>query len=315
MYRFALVVLSILCIAWLPKANAAFPDGPIKLIVPFAAGDVLDGTARALAERMSDALKQPVIVENRPGAGGYIAGGAVSKAPADGYTLLFGTVAMMAITPRLRKAPYSPEDFEPVAKVAYVLPVFSINEKVPVKTWGEFVTYAKDRPGQLTYGTPGEGTWQHIATEYLLSRVGVTMTAVPYRGMAPAVTDFLGGRVTAVIDPTAFAHLQAGKGRGLLAMGNSRFEGLPDAPSAKELGIDFGLESWFGVFAPRGLPPDVAKRLEQAIASAVESQLFKSKLPVGINADYLNVAQFRRLLSSDTERYAKILEILKIKLE
>jgi len=314
MRRFALT-LSILGIACLPNTSAAFPDRPLKLIVPFAAGDVLDGAARVLAERMADALKQPVVVDNRPGAGGYIAGGVVSKAPADGYTLMFGTVAMMAITPRLRKAPYNPEDFEPIAKAAYVLPVFSVNETVPVKSWREFVAYAKDRPGQLTYGTPGDGTWQHIATEYLLSRVEVKMTPVPYRGMAPAVADFLAGRVTAVIDPTAFVHLQAGKGRGLLAMGNSRFGGLPDAPSAKELGIDFGLESWFGVFAPRGLPPDVAKRLEGVIASAVESQEFESKLPVGIKADYLNAAQFRRLISSDMEQYGKLLEILKIKLE
>jgi len=314
MKRLNLVFL-ILCIAWLPQANAAFPDRPLKLIVPFAAGDVLDGAARVLAERMSDVLKQPVVVENRPGAGGYIAGAAVSKAPADGYTLMFGTVAMMAITPRLRKAPYDPEDFEPIAKFAFVLPVFSVNETVPVKSWQEFVAYAKNRPEQLTYGTPGDGTWQHIATEYLLSRVGAKMTPVPYRGMAPAVADFLAGRVTAVIDPTAFVHLQAGKGRGLLAMGNSRFGGLPDTPSAKELGIDFGLESWFGIFAPRGLPPDVAKRLEGAVALAVASQELQSKLPVGVKADYLNAAQFRRLISSDMEQYARLLETMKIKLE
>ena len=306
---FAALVLSALA-ATAGAQNA----GPLRLIVPFPPGDALDATARAMAEIAAADLKRTIVVENRPGASGFIAAEAVSRS-GDGATFLLGTTAMMSVTPFLKKAPYAPSDFTPVARIATITPVVTVSSEFPAKTWAEFVSLVKANPGKYSYASPGEGTMIHMSMEVLQKAAGVRLLHVPYRGMAPALQDFLGGRIDVYTEPAVIAHIKAGKARGLAVMNPIRLRELPDVPTLKELGVAFDREAWLGVFAPRDVPADLVERMGQALAKAAGSAELQQRMPPGAQVTHMAAGPFGQLILSEQTDYKKLISDLNLKLD
>ena len=251
-------------------ALAAYPDKPLRLIVPFPAGGGADILARALGQRLGTELKQEVVVDNRGGAGGTIAAEAVARATPDGYTLLFGTVGTQAINvsmyPSLR---YDPQrDFAPIALTHSLPRVLMVGPALQARTVAELVAAAKAKPGVLTYGSAGNGSTGHLSGALFESMAGVKMVHVPYKGSAPLLTDLLSGRIDLTFDsyPAYEAHIKAGKLHALAATSLKRMGALPQLPTLAESGLPgYEVANWVGVFAPAGTPADVVAMLNSAI--------------------------------------------------
>ena len=297
-------------------AHAEYPDKIIRLIVPFPAGAGLDTSARVFAELLRPALGQQVIVENRPGAAGDIAADAVAKSSADGYTLLYGTTAMITITPYLRKTPYDPAvDLVPVSRVATLDTVVAVNKDFPASTWAEFVDIAKRNPGKYTYASSGDGTFLHLAGEHLQAVTGMKLLHVPYKGMAQAITDFLSGQINVVLEPAVIQHVRAGRGKALAVFSDIRLPELPGVPTIKELGVPFELKAWFGIFAPRGTPREVVGKLVGAIAQISERPEFRDKLPTAVFSAYMPPEIFAKSIDDERAVYRGIIKRLNLRLE
>ena len=278
--RFLLIGLA-LCFATSAQAQG-YPDRPIRVIAPFPAGGLADVLARAVGDEMSKSLGQPVIVENRAGAGGNTGADAVAKAAPDGYTLLMSSAGILTANQFLyAKMPFDAETaFVPVSNVASMSMLVVVNPKVEAKTLKEFVAIAKAQPGKINFGSPGIGTTGHLGLAMLMHAAGVKITHVPYRGAAPAVTDLLAGQIDGVVDnpPTVIAHIQSGKLRPLAVAARERMALLPDVPTAAEQGVaNYEASSWFGVAAPAGTPPAIVARLHQAIAAAVRTPAMQER--------------------------------------
>ena len=278
--RFLLIGLA-LCFATSAQAQG-YPDRPIRLIAPFPAGGLADVLARAVGDEMSKSLGQPVIVENRAGAGGNTGADAVAKSAPDGYTLLMSSAGILTANQFLyAKMPFDAETaFVPVSNVASMSMLVVVNPKVEAKTLKEFVALAKAQPGKINFGSPGIGTTGHLGLAMLMHAAGVKITHVPYRGAAPAVTDLLAGQIDGVVDnpPTVIAHIQSGKLRPLAVAARERMALLPDVPTAAEQGVaNYEASSWFGVAAPAGTPPAIVARLHQAIAAAVRTPAMQER--------------------------------------
>jgi len=278
--RFLLIGLA-LCFATSAQAQG-YPDRPIRVIAPFPAGGLADVLARAVGDEMSKSLGQPVIVENRAGAGGNTGADAVAKAAPDGYTLLMSSAGILTANQFLyAKMPFDAETaFVPVSNVASMSMLVVVNPKVEAKTLKEFVAIAKAQPGKINFGSPGIGTTGHLGLAMLMHAAGVKITHVPYRGAAPAVTDLLAGQIDGVVDnpPTVIAHIQSGKLRPLAVAARERMALLPDVPTAAEQGVaNYNASSWFGVAAPAGTPPAIVARLHQAIAAAVRTTVMQER--------------------------------------
>jgi len=270
-----------LCFATSARAQG-YPDRPIRLIAPFPAGGLADVLARAVGDEMSKSLGQPVIVENRAGAGGNTGADAVAKSAPDGYTLLMSSAGILTANQFLyAKMPFDAETaFVPVSNVASMSMLVVVNPKVEAKTLKEFVALAKAQPGKINFGSPGIGTTGHLGLAMLMHAAGVKITHVPYRGAAPAVTDLLAGQIDGVVDnpPTVIAHIQSGKLRPLAVAARERMALLPDVPTAAEQGVaNYEASSWFGVAAPAGTPPAIVARLHQAIAAAVRTPAMQER--------------------------------------
>ncbi|MBK1616513.1 LacI family transcriptional regulator [Rubrivivax gelatinosus] len=261
----------------------AYPNHPLRLVVPFPPGGPTDIVARPLARQLGDALGQSVVVDNRGGAGGSLAADYVAKAPADGYTLLVATVGTHAINPSLyRRLPYDPvQDFTPVgllanAPVAIVVPAAS-----PVHTLAELVAQAKATPEKFAYGSAGNGTPGHLSGALFESVAGLKLTHVPYKGSAPALTDLLGGQIPLMFDPvqSVLPHIAAGKLRALAVTSRQRIAVLPGVPTVAESGYPgFETTAWWAVYAPARLPADVAARLAQEVERIARSAEFAQAL-------------------------------------
>ncbi|MCC6531207.1 MAG: tripartite tricarboxylate transporter substrate binding protein [Burkholderiales bacterium] len=264
-------------------AQPAFPTKPIRLVIGFAPGGGTDVLARALGQQLGETFGQAVTIDNRVGAGGIIATDLVAKAPADGYTLLVGSAAAFAINPNLMaKLPYHPvKDFAPVGLFATISYAIVVHPSLPVRSVKELITLAKSKPGQLNYGSAGNGSSTHLAIEQLLAQAGIKMTHVPYKGNTPAMTALLSGEVTMVFDPvlTSLPQVKAGRIRAIAVSTAKRSALLPDVPSVAEAGVP-GYESgnWFGIFAPAGTPRAVVDRLNGAINKAMASGEMRSRL-------------------------------------
>ena len=259
-----------------------YPNRPIKLIAPFPAGGLADVLARAVGDEISKTLGQPVIVENRAGAGGNIGAEAVAKSPADGYTLLMTSAGILTANQFLyAKMPFDPEkDFVPVSNVASMPMLVVVNPKVEAKTLGEFVKLAKENPGKLNFGSPGVGTTGHLGLALFMHAAGIKLTHVPYKGAAPAVTDLLAGQIDGVVDnpPTVLPHIEAGKLRPLAVAAKTRMPQLPNLPTAAEAGVpNFYASSWFGVVAPAGTPPAIVARLQKEIAAGLKQPVLMER--------------------------------------
>ena len=251
-----------------------YPDRPIRLIAPFPAGGLADVLARAVGDEMSKSLGQPVIVENRAGAGGNVGADAVAKAAPDGYTLLMSSAGILTANQFLySKMPFDPEkDFIPVSIVADMPMMVVVNPKVEAKTLRELVAMARANPGKLNFGSPGIGTTGHLGLALMLHAAKVQITHVPYRGAAPAITDLVGGQIDGVVDnpPTVLPHINEGRLRALAVTAKQRLALLPDLPTTAEAGVaNYEASSWFGIAVPAGTPPAVVARLHKEIVAAL----------------------------------------------
>ena len=264
-------------------AQAQYPDKPVRLIVPFPAGGPTDIVARPLAQLLGEAWKQPVVVENRGGAGGSIGAEQVAKAPPDGYTLFMATVGTHAINQTLyRKLPYDPvRDFTPIALVASAPVALVVNAAVPTRSVKELIEQARAKPGEIAFGSAGNGTPGHLTGVMFSTAANVKLQHVPYKGSAPAITDLLGNQIPMMFDPlqSVIQHVRSGKLRALAISGRSRSPAAPDVPTLHEAGVkDFETTAWWAVFAPAGIPAEVAAKLREDIQRIAASEAYRQKL-------------------------------------
>jgi len=299
----------------------SWPSRPVKWISPFAPGGGADITSRAIAARLSVGLGQQVIVDNRGGAGGMIGVDMAAKSPADGYTLVMGTIGPIAINPSLyRKMPYDPiRDLTPVSQAANALNVLVVHPSLPTANVREFLALAKARPGQLNYGSSGSGATDHLAGELFNALTGAKMVHVPYKGGAPAMLDLVSGNVQVVFSTvsTAIAAIQANRVRALAMTGNQRFELMPELPTMSEAGMrGFEVNNWYGIFVPAGTPKDVVVRLNAEIVKALATADVKKRLlDAGIVARSSTPEAFAAYVNAETAKWAKVIKDAKITVE
>jgi tripartite-type tricarboxylate transporter receptor subunit TctC len=315
MKRLSTVVMLVVSALWALGASAQmYPNRPIKLIVADSAGGAPDQLGRLITEKLSNNVNQPVVVDNRPGAGGNIGSELVAKAAPDGYTLEMGTVGTHAINSSLyAKMPYDHvKDFAPAILVASVPNVLVVNPGVPVNSVQELIAYAKANPGKLNFASSGAGTSIHLSGELFKVMTGVQMTHVPYKGSAPALQDLLGGQVQLMFDnlPPSLPQIKAGKLRALAVTSSSRAPALPDVPTIAESGLPgFEASSWFGVLAPAGTPPAIIAKLNAEIAKWLATPEAKEKLAaVGANAAGGTPQDFARHIQMETAKWAKVVK-------
>ena len=268
------VATVLLCLAALARAQP-YPAKPIHFIVPFPPGGGNDTVARAIAQQLGPDLGQPVVVDNRPGAGGSVGAELAAKSPPDGYTLFLAGVGSHAVNPNLHaRLAYDPvRDFTPITLVATAPSVLVVNPAVPARTVAEFTAYARANPGKLNYASNGNGSAAQLAAAMYESMANVRMVHVPYKGIAPALTDLLSGEVQLMFGTVValVPHIQAGKLRALAVTSRKRSALLPDVPSLAESGLpDYEAGSWYGVMAPAGTPREIVERLHGAIARALK---------------------------------------------
>ena len=299
----------------------AWPARPVKLMVPFAAGGTTDLLARIVAAKISEEYGQQFVVENKAGAGGNIAADFVAKAEPDGYTFVVGTPGTHAIDQFVFKNMTYDQarDIAPVIIIARVPNLFSVTNSLPVKSVAEFIAYAKAKPGELFYGTPGLGSTAHVATELFKSMTGVEMTHVPYKGSAPALTDLIAGRVQLTIDnlPASQPFAEAGSIRPLAVSSARRWPGLPDLPTIAEAGVPgYEAASWFTIGAPARTPKEIIVRLNTSVDKFLKTEDGIAQLrklgaePAGGSPDDMG-----RYVMSETEKWGKVAKFAGIKPE
>ena len=291
-----------------------YPTKPIRLVVPFPPGGATDILARDVAQKLTEAWGQQVIVDNRPGAGGNIGSELVAKSAPDGYTLEMGTVGTHAINASLyAKMPYDHvKDFVPVILVAGVPNVLVVNPAVPANSVAELIAYAKANPGKLNFASSGNGTSIHLSGELFKFMAGVQMTHVPYKGSAPALQDLIGGQVQLMFDnlPPSLPQIKAGKLRALAVTSLARAPALPDVPTMAEAGLPgYEASSWFGVLAPAGTPPAIVTKLNAEIARWLATPEAKEKLSKqGANAAGGTPEDFAKHIAAETAKWAKVVK-------
>jgi len=299
MFRRSLLCAALLGVAAIAVHAQTFPTRPIKLVIAFPAGGPTDITMRQLADNASKILGQPIVVDNKPGAGGTLPAQALQTAPPDGYTI--GQIPLGVF-----RLPYTTKiNWDPVKDISYVINVtgyafgIAVPGDSPFKTWNDFVAYAKANPGKLTYGSTGNLTSPHLTTELIAQQLGIQLQHVPYKGSADLAQAVLGNHLMAIADSTGFAPLvESGKLRVLNTWGEKRLAKFPDAPTLKELGLDIVQNSPFGIGAPKGTPPEVVKKLHDAFKQAMEEPSYLAALgrydmlPIYMSsADYTKFAQ------------------------
>jgi tripartite-type tricarboxylate transporter receptor subunit TctC len=315
----ALVAFALL-FALTARSFAEYPDRPIHLLLPFPAGGAVDIVARVMAAQMAEDLGQPILIENKAGAGGIVATDAAAKSAHDGYTLLL-TTPNHTINAALQKSlPYDTEkDLVPISVIATVPEVLVSNPNAPFKTFQEFVAYAKQNPGKLNYASAGVGTLPHLTMELLLQRVGAKVTHIPYRGAAPAMTDLLADVVQLKLDTYATSHPQVAAGRlRMLGIASShRSKLMPDVPTIAEMGLP-GYEGnlWIGMMAPAGTPQAIIDRLAAAGAKAARAPKVVARLPRdGVEPVGGTPAEFGALIAREVPQWRDLAKAANIKLQ
>lgn len=266
-----------------PSAWAAYPDKPVRIIVPFPPGGPVDVVTRAVAERMGAELKQSVIIDNKAGAAGQIGSTAAAKSAADGYTLLMGSSSTHSLPSLLQqKLNYDPvASFAPVGMVGLAPTVLAVSTKLPVTDYKSFVDYAKRNPGKLSYASSGNGTLNHLVSEAFKMQSGVFLVHIPYRGTGQAMADLVAGQVDMMFDATVtvIPQAQGGRIRPLAIASRKRSSRLPDVPTLDELGLkDFDGSLWLGIFAPAGTPPEIVTTLNTALNAALKTPALRERL-------------------------------------
>ena len=297
-----------------------WPTKPITLIVPFPPGGTTDVLARALGDKLAASIGQPVIVENKPGAGATLGADYVAKSKADGYTLLVGAVHHTIATSVYKKLPYDfQKDFAPITTVALVPNVLVVNASTPVKNVAELVALAKAQTGKLTYGSNGNGTAQHLIGTQFQNLTATEIVHIPYKGSGPLATDLLGGQITMSFDTVTpvLQHIKGGKLRPLAVTTAKRSSALPDVPTLDEAGLKgFNIGTWFGILAPAATPKDIVARLNSEMVKVIQSPEFKKRMdeigaePVGNSA-----AEMAAQIRAETEKFAKLVKDGKVTID
>jgi tripartite-type tricarboxylate transporter receptor subunit TctC len=309
--------LAAMLLVCLPLAAAAqaddFPNKAIRIVVPFPPGGATDAAARLVAMKMSERWGQPVLVDNRAGAGGNVGSDIVAKAPPDGYTLVMGVTGSHAINTSLySKMPYDPvTDFVAISQVAVVPNVLVVHPSVPVHNLAELVALAKREPGKLNYASLGNGTAAHLGMEMLKSAAGVDITHVPYKGSAPAVSDLLAGQVQMMVDglPSALPHIKAGKLRAIALTSLHRAPSLPDLPTIAEKYPGFYADAWSGLFAPKGTPQAVVDKLSAEVQRILKLPEVREKLAaLGAEPVGSTQAEFAAHVKREIDKWAKVVK-------
>jgi tripartite-type tricarboxylate transporter receptor subunit TctC len=307
MTRFlALLAVSLFTCAALAQS---YPSRPVKIIVPFGPGGTADTLGRLVAQKLSDQLKDSFIIENKGGAGGVVGSEQVAKAPPDGYTLVVSGIASHVIAPLLPGGtPYDPlKDFTHIALFGGPPAVFAVNPSVPAKTLKEFVALAKQKPGALSYGSPGAGTQGQLVAELFKREAGIEVLHVPYKGAAAAVTDLMGGQITSVSTTltTASTQIKAGRARALALSSAQRLPDYPDIPTFAEQGYPNIIGTvWFSLSGPPGMPPEIVDRLNAEVRRALELSDVRTRLRTeGISPNRLDAKEFTAFVSDELHRW------------
>jgi tripartite-type tricarboxylate transporter receptor subunit TctC len=295
-------------------ASAAFPDKPLRMIVPFPAGGAADLMARGMALRLSEELGQQVVIDNRGGAGGSTAAEAAAKSTPDGYTLFFGTMGTHAINPALYpKLRYDPlKDFEAISLTHVTPRVLVVGPSVKARSIAELIALAKAKPGSLSYGSAGNGSSSHLSGALFESMAGVDMLHVPYKGSAPLLVDVLAGRIDMTFDSyTVYEdHIRSGKVHALGVTSKGRLKALPNVPTIDEAGLKgYDVSNWLGLFAPAGTPVPVLTTLHAALGRAMASPALRQQLSaLGIEPAFGSREEFTSLIRSELPKWAAIVK-------
>jgi len=292
-------------------AESAYPDRPVTVVVPFAAGGTTTALTRLMADRLSEELKQPFIVENRPGAGGNIAFDHVAKARPDGYTLLMGSMSLTTNPAIYSKVNYDPvNDYEPISLYGSVANILAVNAKLPIHNLAELIDYAKKHPGELTQGSSGNGSSSHFSGLMLRSQAGIDFVHVPYKGGALAMQDVLGGQISMLFDqiPAVIPHVRSGATRAIGVTTPKRSSGAPDIPTFAEQGLkDFDVTVWYGFVAPKGTPAPIIARLNAAMIKTLKDPEFIKRLnSMGVDPMPSTPEEYRAYIKSELAKWNKI---------
>jgi tripartite-type tricarboxylate transporter receptor subunit TctC len=305
-------VIAILLCAALPALAQSYPSKPVKLIVPFPPGGAVDYYARAVQPRLAENLGQPILIENRAGAGGMVGADAVAKSPPDGYTLLVGNIAALAMNVGIySKMTYDPvKDLTPILRTVAVNYVMAVHPSVPARSVAEFVAHARANPGKLSYGSAGSGSAPHLATELLKQRAGIDLLHVPFKGGGPMVTDLLGGQIEMVIADQAnlMPHVKAGRLRALAVGTLERSSVHPELPTIAEAGFPgFEARAWQGIVGPAGMAPDIVKRLNAAFIRAMAApEVHQRLLEGGLDPIVGTPEAFGEFIRAEIAKWSKV---------
>lgn len=301
-------------------AQAAYPERPIRLVVPFGAGGITDIVARQVGKGMGDALGQAVVIENRPGAGGVIAAQMAAAAPADGYTIFMGTVGTQVVNPLIyAKLGYDADKFAPVGMVSGSPYLLAVRAGVPAATFGEFVAYAKAHPAKLNFGSAGNASSPHLGLELLKLTAGLDIVHVPFKSGSEAVNAAIGGQVDVVMDasPVIMPHVASGKLKALAVASDSRLPSAPGVPASAEAGDKaLQISSWNAFFAPAGTPPDVLAALNAALQKTLASADLKGRLAAQGTQLYTGAPdEYQRFIDAEKAKWADIVKRADIRMD
>lgn len=301
-------------------AQGTYPDKVIRYIVPVAAGGGSDLVGRTVTERWARELGQSIIVDNQGGGGGVIASQNTARAVADGYTLMQGYVATHGTSPATRKVPYDPvKDFTPIGMIGATPNVLVIDPRLPVKDFKEFVAYVKAQQGKVSYGSAGAGSLTHLTMELMAQQSGIQMVHAPYRGVAPALTDVIGGQTQAAFPGLAAAlqHIRAGRVRALAITGAQRAPQAPDVPTLDELGLkNFDAVQWYGVVGPAGIPADIVRKLNSTLNKVLQAPDMRDKLGgEAVEPMPMQAQEFGAYMKNDLARWTALAKAQNISLD
>jgi len=306
---------------WWPQGASAqaWPSKPVRLVVPFPPGGLIDQMARLMAPRLSREIGQPVVIDNKPGAGGNVGAAEAARAPADGYTLLMASPPLTispAIYPTL---PYRPEQIAPIGVVGRVPNVLLVNPKSGIASVADLVARAKAAPGRLNYASNGNGTSLHLSAELLKVISGTFITHIPYRGAAAAVTGLMAGEVDAMFEnlPSVLGQIRGGSVRALAVTTRTRSKALPEVPTLAESGMpDFDVSAWYGLAAPAGVPADLMARLEKALeAVSRDAEIVTAMERSGASVGFVNTAGTAAFMTADAAKWRRVVDFAKIRVE
>lgn len=298
----------------------AWPAKPVRLVVPISVGGTTDLLARLVGKALQESTGQAFVVENKAGAAGAIGSAEVQRAAADGYTLLVATSSTHSIAPHVTKTlPYNVfDDFTPIALLADASNVLLASPSIPAKNVGELIALAKEKPGYLNYATSGIGSWGHLAFELFAGQAGIVLTHVPYKGTGSSIADLSAGTVHLALDalPSGLPHATSGRARALAVSGPKRSSLAPDVPTIGETVKGFAVTSWFGLYGPKGMPPELAKRINAEVLKVLSAPDMVARFAsMGIDPGQLSAPEFGAMVAADSARWGKLVKDRNLKLD